>query len=205
MREHPSQRPDPFTNQIMSIIDTIKSLIKGSPDAQAATAKMIEILAAEAIKTGQPDALVAVAAQWENLLEGNSRALAPASVNPSAHLDYTTAATLKPIVIKIMQQAYLGGVIEITNGTLKKALNTYMLANGGWEDADLQDNDPKPGVQPLWWSTLSQALYELRQQGDVSNDARAWRTYQLAPQHLPMLPGTQEPKALATDWEIVGA
>lgn len=186
----------------MSIIDTIKNLIKGSPDAQAATAKMIEILAAEAIKTGQPDALVAVAAQWENLLEGNSRALAPASVSPSAHLDYTTAATLKPLVIKIMQQAYLGGVIEITNGTLKKALNTYMLANGGWKDADLQDNDPKPGVQPLWWATLSQALFELRQQGDVSNDAKAWRTYQLAPQHLPMIEGVREVKSLAS-WEPV--
>ena len=186
----------------MSIIDTIKSLIKGSPDAQAATAKMIEILAAEAIKTGQPDALVAVAAQWENLLEGNSRALAPASVNPSAHLDYTTAATLKPLVIRIMQQAYLGGVVEITNGTLKKALNTYMLTNGGWKDADLQDNDPKPGVQPLWWSTLSQALFELRQQGDVSNDARAWRTYSLAPQHLPMLEGVKAAPSLAS-WEAV--
>ncbi len=197
----------------MSIIDTIKSLIKGSPDAQAATAKMIEILATEAIKTGQPDALVAVAAQWENLLEGNSRALAPASVDPSVHIDYTTAATLKPLVIKIMQQAYLGGVVEITNGTLKKALNTYMLANGGWKDADLQDNDPKPGIQPLWWSTLSCALYELRQQGDVSNDARAWRTYQLAPHHLPTIEGRQEAPALspavdcgdAFGWETVAS
>jgi hypothetical protein len=187
----------------MSIIDTIKSLINGSPDAQAATAKMIEILAAEAIKTGQPDALVAVAAQWENLLEGNSRALAPASVDPSVQIDYTTAATLKPLVIKIMQQAYLGGVVEITNGTLKKALNTYMLANGGWKDADLQDNDPKPGIQPLWWSTLSCALYELRQTGDVSNDAKAWRTYSLAPHHIPLLSGSQPAPSLAPSWEPV--
>jgi hypothetical protein len=187
----------------MSIIDTIKNLIKGSPDAQVATAKMIEILAAEAIKTGQPDALVAVAAQWENLLEGNSRSLSPATVSPSAHLDYTTAATIKPIVIKIMQQAYIGGVVEITNGTLKKALNTYMLANQGWKDADLQDNDPKPGIQPLWWSTLSQALYELRQTGDVSNDPKAWRTYSLAPHHIPLLNGSQAAPSLAPSWEPV--
>ena len=135
-------------------------------------------------------------------LKATAEHLRPQPLAPSAHLDYTSAATMKPIVIKIMQQAYIGGVVEITNGTLKKALNTYMLANGGWTDADLQDNDPKPGVQPLWWSTLSQALYELRQTGDVSNDARAWRTYQLAPQHLPMLNGVKAAPSL-TSWEAV--
>ena len=128
----------------------------------------------------QPDALVAVAAQWEQLLEGGQAQLPSAQHSlPAAHVDFTTAAEMKPLVIKVMQNAYLGGITEVTNGTIKKQLNTYKLANGGWKDADLQDNDPKPGIQPLWWSTLSQALSELRQSGDISNDARAWRTYTL--------------------------
>ena len=189
----------------MSIFDTIKRLIKGSPDAQAATQHMITVLAAEAVKTGNPDALVAVAAQWEQLQEG--RALMPGTEHATTGLpaDYTTAAELKPLVIKVMQNAYIGGITEVTNGTIKKQINTFKLANGGWKDADLQDNDPKPGIQPLWWSTLSQALSELRQSGDISNDSRAWRTYTLAPQHLPMLPGAAEPKSLAGDWEVVAA
>lgn len=190
----------------MSIFDQIKRLIKGSPDAQAATQHMIAVLAEEAVKTGNPDALVAVAAQWEQLLEGGR--LLPAGTEQATSgipLDYTTASELKPLVIKVMQNAYLGGITEVTNGTIKKQINTYKLANGGWKDADLQDNDPKPGIQPLWWSTLSQALSELRQSGDISNDSRAWRTYTLAPQHLPLLPGAVEPKSLAGDWEVVGA
>ena len=190
----------------MSIFDQIKRLIKGSPDAQAATQHMIEVLAGEAVKTGSPDALVAVAAQWEQLLEGG-RALPARSEIATSGLpaNYTTASELKPLVIKVMQNAYIGGITEVTNGTIKKQLNAFKMANGGWKDADLQDSDPKPGIQPLWWSTLSQALSELRQSGDISNDARAWRTYTLAPQHLPMLPGAAEPKSLCADWEVVGA
>ena len=189
----------------MSIFEQIKRLIKGSPDAQAATQHMIQVLAGEAVKTGNPDALVAVAAQWEQLLEGG-RALPSRSEYATTGLpaDYTTAAELKPLVIEVMKNAYIGGISEVTNGTIKKQLNSFKLANGGWKDADLVDNDPKPGIQPLWWSTLSQALSELRQSGDISNDARAWRTYTLAPQHLPMLPGVAEPKSLCGDWEVVG-
>lgn len=187
----------------MSIIDTIKRLINGSPDAQAATQHMIQALALEAVKTGQPDALVAVAAQWEQLMEGSAKAL-PAEVgSPNAIRDYTSAAEMKPLVLKIMQNAYLGGVIEVTNGTIKKQMNTYVMANGGWKDGDLHDNDPAPGLQPLWWQTLSQALSELRQSGDIANDSRAWRTYTLAPQHVPMLPGSVRPKELTGNWEVV--
>lgn len=190
----------------MSIFDTIKRLIKGSPDAQAATQHMIQVLAAEAVKTGNPDALVAVAAQWEQLQEGRALPAARSEAADSGHIfDFTTAAELKPLVIKVMQNAYIGGITEVTNGTIKKQVNTFKLANGGWKDADLQDNDPAPGIQPLWWSTLSQALSELRQSGDISNDARAWRTYTLAPQHLPMLPGAAEPKSLCAGWEEVHA
>jgi hypothetical protein len=187
----------------MSILATIQRLIQGSPDAQAATSRMIEILAAEAIKSGQPDALVAVAAQWENLLEGSTNALMPASATSFATpINFTTAEEMKPVVIEILQQCYLGGVVEVTNGTIKKAINSHVLSNGGWKDGDLQDSDPKPGIQPLWHKTLSQALFEMRQTGDISNDPKAWRTYRLAPQHLPLLPGTQEPRQL-TAWEEV--
>lgn len=187
----------------MTIIDTIRRLINGSPDAKAATSRMIEVLAAEAVKTGNPDALVAVAAQWEQLLEGSVKALPSYSDSGIAHADRTSAADMKPIVIRIMQNAYVGGITEVTNGTIKKQLNTYVLANGGWKDGDLHDNDPAPGIQPLWWATLSQALNEMRQAGDISNDARAWRTYTLAPQHLPLLPGTAVPRELAGEWEVV--
>ena len=126
----------------MSIFEQIKRLIKGSPDAQAATQHMITVLAAEAVKTGNPDALVAVAAQWEQLQEG--RMLPPGSehANSGHTFDFTTAAELKPLVIKVMQNAYIGGITEVTNGMIKKQINTYKLANGGWKDADLQDNDP---------------------------------------------------------------
>lgn len=192
----------------MSIIDTIKQLIKGSPDAQVATQNMISTLAAEAVKTGNPDALVAVAAQWENLMHGSARALPQSHSGPgetaalTAQVNYTTADEMKPIIIRVMQQAYLAGVVEITNGVIKKAMNTYMLANGGWKDGDLQDNNPAPGIQPLWWSTLSSALYELRQTGDVSNDPQAWRTYALAPHNLPQLSAAAEAPALQA-WEPV--
>ena len=189
----------------MSIIDTIKQLIKGSPDAQAATQNMISTLAAEAVKTGNPDALVAVAAQWENLMHGSARAL-PAGDDTavlSAQVNYTTADEMKPIIIRVMQQAYLAGVVEITNGVIKKALNTYMVnQGGGWKDGDLQDNHPAPGIQPLWWSTLSSALFELRQTGDISNDPQAWRTYALAPHNLPQLSAATEVPALQA-WEPV--
>ena len=188
----------------MSIIDTIKQLIKGSPDAQVATQNMISTLASEAVKTGNPDALVAVAAQWENLMHGSARALpaCDATATLSAQVNHTTADEMKPIIIRVMQQAYLAGVVEITNGVIKKAMNTYMLANGGWKDGDLQDNHPAPGIQPLWWSTLSSALYELRQTGDVSNDPQAWRTYALAPHNLPQLSAAAEAPALQA-WEPV--
>ena len=190
----------------MSIIDTIKQLIKGSPDAQVATQNMISTLAAEAVKTGNPDALVAVAAQWENLMHGSARALPDHSNRAIAALptqiSYTTADEMKPIIIRIMQQAYLAGVEEITNGVIKKAMNAHMLANGGWKDGDLQDNSPRPGIQPLWWSTVTNALFELRQTGDISNDPQAWRTYSLAPHHLPQLKAAAETPALQA-WETI--
>lgn len=188
----------------MTIIDTIKRLIKGSPAAEEATRKMIDALATEAIKTGSPDALVAVAAQWEQLLEG--RALAPvteqAALAPSVEI--TSANDMKPVVIRIMQNAYLGGVTEMTNGDIKKAMNRHVMANGGWKDADVVDNHPAPGIQPLWWSTLSQALVEMRKEGDISNDPTAWRTYTLAQHHLPMLNAAEAPTELTSGWEVVG-
>ena len=187
----------------MSIITTIKRLINGSPDAQAATQHMIEVLAVEALKTGQPDALVAVAAQWQDLLDSSNCQSLPPAEQTSSIAEFTTAEQMKPVIIKIMQNAYIGGISEITNGTIKKQLNTYKLANGGWLNGDLQDTDPKPGIQPLWWSTLSQALNELRKAGDISNDPKAWRTYTLAPQHLPMLPGAAPAKQLCESWELV--
>ena len=203
----PSQ-PDPSTNRVMSIIDTIKRLIKGSPEAEEATRRMIDALATEAIKTGSPDALVAVAAHWEPLLEG--RAL-PAATEPKLlpeSISITSANDMKPVVIRIMQNAYLGGVTQMTNGDIKKAMNRHVMGNGGWKDGDLADNDPAPGIQPLWWSTLSRALIEMRKEGDISNDAQAWRTYTLAPHHLPQLPGTAEPAQLGyapePAWEVVG-
>ena len=54
----------------MSIFDTIKRLIKGSPDAQAATQHMITVLAAEAVKTGNPTRWLPLPRQWEQLQEG---------------------------------------------------------------------------------------------------------------------------------------
>lgn len=189
----------------MSILDTIKRLINGSPDAQAATSKMIEVLAAEAIKTGNPDALVAVAAQWEQLLDGSPAAL-PSSDKvclPVSSSNFTSALELQPIVIKIMQNAYLGGVMEVTTGTIQKQLNQYMLAHGGWKDGDLEDVDPRPGIQHRWKKTLSVALKDMRDSGDISNDPRAWKTYVLAPRHLPLLPAGEEPKQLTGQWELV--
>ena len=103
----------------MSIFDTIKRLIKGSPDAQAATQHMITVLAAEAVKTGNPDALVAVAAQWEQLQEGRALPSGYDLATAALPADYTTAAELKPLVIKVMQNAYIGGITEVTTARLK--------------------------------------------------------------------------------------
>lgn len=187
----------------MIIIDQIKRLINGSPDAQAAMQHMITTLAAEAVKTGNPDALVAVAAQWEQLQETSSPMLAQTTATLASVPDFTTASQMSPIVIRIMQQAYMAGVTEITNGTIKKALDQYMQKNGGWRDADLRDNNPAPGIQPLWWSTLSRCLQELKAAGEVSSDPKAWRTYTLAPHNLPpAIAGATEAPSL-NSWEAV--
>ena len=142
----------------MSIIETIKRLITGSDEAQEATKRMIDVLAKEAIKTGNPDALVAVAAQWEQMIEGTPvlQAANPIAALPSA--DSHTPEELIPYVIKIMQQAYLGGVLEVTTGTIQKQLNSYMIANDRWRAGDLEDVDPRPGIQHRWKRTLSMTL-----------------------------------------------
>ena len=70
-----------------------------------------------------------------------------------------------------MQEAYLGGIEQITNGTIKKQLDRVKQATGGWKDGDIEDTDPKPGIQPRWHKTLSLALKEMRQSGEISNDS----------------------------------
>lgn len=188
----------------MTIFNTLKNLFRESEDVRSAAEMMIEAMSKQAIKSGNPEALMHVAQQWELLQDGNP-SLTNVDVTlpalPSA--DYTTAAEMKPVVIKIMQQAYLNGIEQLTNGTIKKQLDRVKQASGGWKDGDLEDTDPKPGIQPRWHKTLSMALFELRQSGEISNDRVNWRTYTLSPHMLPALPAGEEPKQLVGNWEVV--
>ena len=188
----------------MSLFSQISKLFRGSTEVRDAAEMMIEALSKEAIKTGNPEALMAVAQQWELLQDGNP-ALTNVDVTlpalPSA--DHTTANEMKPVVIKIMQEAYIGGITQMTNGDIKKQLDRVKQAAGGWKDGDLEDVDPAPGIQYRWWRTLSVALREMRTAGDVTTDPVNYRTYTLSPAHLPQLPAGQEPKQLVGNWEVV--
>ena len=188
----------------MSFLNTIKNLFRESEDVRSAAEMMIEAMSKEAIKTGNPEALMHVAQQWELLQDGNP-ALASVDVTtpalPSA--DYTSADEMKPVVIKIMQEAYLGGVEQVTNGTIKKQLDRVKAATGGWKDGDMEDMSPRPGIQPRWWTTLSMALKEMRAAGDLITDPINYRTYSLSPRLIPALPAGAEPKQLASTWEVV--
>ena len=160
----------------MTIIDTIKRLIKGSPAAEEATRQMIDALATEAIKTGSPDALVAVAAQWEQLLEGRALAPAPEQAALAPSVAITTANDMKPSSHPNHAKRLPGRRDRDDQRRHQKTMNRHVMANGGWKDGDVVDNDPAPGIQPRW-STLSQALVEMRKEGDISNDAAAWHTH----------------------------
>jgi len=187
----------------MSFLTTIKNLFRDSENVRSAAELMINEMAREAIKTGNPEALMHVAAQWEQLQDGTP-ALASVDVQPALPVaDITTADEMKPVIIEIMQAAYLGGVEQLTNGTIKKQLDRVKQANGGWKDADVEDVSPAPGIQCRWWGTLSQALKEMRHAGEVINDPVNYRTYSLAPHLVPALPAGQEPKQLAGSWEVV--
>lgn len=191
----------------MTFLETIKGLFTKSEDVRSAAELMIEAMAKEAIKSGNPEALMHVAAQWEQLQEGTPALVSvdvhTAAALPAATEDITTADEMKPVVIKIMQEAYLGGVDQMTNGTIKKQLDRVKQANGGWKNGDMEDVDPRPGIQPRWWKTLSVALKEMKDAGDVASDPINYRTYQLSPRHIPMLPAGAEPKQLASSWEMV--
>jgi len=197
----------------MTILTTLRTLINGSPTAQKATQDLIQILAREAIDSGNPGQLIAVAAQWEEMLEGrstllefsqNSQRALPASVE----VDYTTADQLRPIVIEVMQSAYANGVTEMTTGSIQKGVDRVQQHRGAWTDADLEDVDPRPGIQHRWKRTLSQALRNMRDSGDIRNDPQAYYTYTLCPKNIPpQLRAAEESYSVEKttgSWEVVG-
>ena len=84
----------------------------------------------------------------------------------------TTTARLKPFMIKVMENAYIGGITEVTNA-IKKQINTF-VANGGWKDADLRTT-----IRAIRHPTVvvgTRKRVELRRRA-TSNDSCAWRTY----------------------------
>ena len=153
------------------------------------------------------------AAQWDEMLEGRS-ALLESSQNTqralpaSVQVDYTTSDQLRPIVIEVMQSAYANGVTEMTTGSIQKGVNRVQEHRGAWTDTDLEDVDPRPGIQHRWKRTLSQALKEMRDSGDIRNDRQAYKTYTLCPKNIPpQLKAAEENYAaqLKLDsWEVVG-
>ena len=189
----------------MSFLQTVKNLFQKSEDVRTAAELMINAMAAEAIKSGDPEQLMHVAHQWEQLQEGTATLASAGTSAPLAlpSADVTAPDEMKPVIIRIMQEAYLGGVDEMTNGTIKKQLDRIKQASGGWKDGDVEDCSPAPGIQPLWWKTLSVALREMRSAGEVTNGAENWRTYRLAPHLVPALPAGEEPKQLVSSWECV--
>jgi hypothetical protein len=192
----------------MSILSIIRDLIKGSPDAENATTRLIDVLASEAIKTGDPDALVAVAAQWQELLEGRIvRQALPAAAGStpgSFARTLTPPDALRTHVLEVMSTAWLNGIEEVTTGVIQKGVDRLVRANGGWTDADLEDVSPNPGIQHRWRLTLSTCLKDMRLAGEVRNDPRATKTYTLTPRMRPALPAAPERPALEPSWEVLG-
>lgn len=190
----------------MTILSTIRDLIKGSPDAETATRHLMEVLAREAIKTGDPDALVSVASQWQELLEGRPvrHALPPVELPGfcSPH-PLTPPEALRDHVLEVMRAAWLGGYAEVTTGTIQKGVDRLVRTNGGWTDADLEDVSDRPGIQHRWKVTLSNCLRDMRQAGEVRNDAKAWKTYTLTPHMRPALPASPALMELEPSWEVV--
>lgn len=190
----------------MSILSTIRDLIKGSPDAETATRHLMEVLAREAIKTGDPDALVSVAAQWQELLEGHPAGLAlPAAAHqPISSARITTPPEdLRDHVLSVMGDAYLSGINEVTTGVIQKGVDRLMRSGPGWTDADLEDISDRPGIQHRWKSTLSTCLRDMRQTGEIRNDTKAWKTYMLSPHMRPALPEAPACQMLEPTWDLV--
>jgi hypothetical protein len=190
----------------MTILSTIRDLIKGSPDAETATRHLMEVLAREAIKTGDPDALVSVAAQWQELLEGRpGRPALPAVELPGfcATRALTPPEALRDHVLEVMRAAWLSGIAELTTGVIQKGVDRLVRTHGGWTDADMEDVSDRPGIQHRWKSTLSICLRDMRQAGEVRNDAKAWKTYTLAPYMRPALPAAPVRAELEPSWEPI--
>ena len=197
----------------MTILNALRTLINGSPTAQKATQDLIQVLAKEAIASGKPDQLIAVAAQWDEMLEGRSTLLessqnAQRALPASVQVDYTTSDQLRPIVIEVMQSAYANGVTEMTTRSIQKGVNRIQEHRNAWTDADLEDVDTRPGIQHRWKRTLSQALKEMRDSGDIRNDRQACKTYTLCPKNIPpQLKAAEENYASQlklNSWEVVG-
>ena len=83
----------------MSFLTQIKNLFHQSADVRSAAELMIEAMAKEAIKTGSPEALMAVANQWEQLQDGTP-ALATVETNAALAVPSTSCTTsdhMKPV------------------------------------------------------------------------------------------------------------
>jgi hypothetical protein len=201
----------------MSILDTIRGLIKGSSDAETATSNLMQVLAREAIKTGNPEALIAVAAQWEEMLEGRSAirqgvlpmALPEPTVFPA--LVSTPPEALRDYVIKVMQSAYLGGCEEITTGDIQKGVDRLVRSGPGWTDADLEDlsegaqRQCERNIRQIRWKvSLSTCMQTMRRAGDIRNaDIGRSKTYVLSKHLRPALPPAAVPLQLEPTWEPV--
>jgi hypothetical protein len=193
----------------MSILDTLRRLVTGSETAQAATQTYIRILAEEAIKSGDPAILVAVAAQWESMQEGRQlmgTATPAALPSMASGIQYTKPQEMRPLVILILQDAYLAGFPEVTTGGIQKQLEARMSAEGGWKCGDMEDVDRGSKVRLRWKQTLSACLMEMRHSGDIENDPAQYKTYRLAQHLCPQLPAQAELIALPLpdeEWAVV--
>jgi hypothetical protein len=188
----------------MSILSTIRDLIKGSPDAETATTTFMEVLAREAIRSGDPDALAAVAAQWQELLEGQSaRQLAVPATVASGVRTLTPPDALRGHVLEVMGAAWLSGISEVTTGVIQKGVDRRVRESGSWADVDLEEVKGPSGIHVRWKSALSICLQNMRQSGDIKNDSRAWKTYTLAPHMRPKLNAAPARIQLEPAWEVV--
>lgn len=193
----------------MTILTTIRDLIKGCPDAETATRNLIEVLAREAIKTGDPSALVSVAAQWQEMLEGRKALPSFPSGKPvlpessGEEVLITSVAQLRDYVLDVMCSAWLSGVTEVTSLNIQRGVDSRVRANEGWHDADLAATGS--WNQPRWKSNLSNCLKHMRSLGEIHNDPQAIKTYTLSPHLRPELPPAPARIQLEPTWELVDA
>ena len=171
----------------LGILTALLRLLPQKPSA----ASLIEALAIDAIRSGDPAALLAVAHRWQ-LMEGSCPAPAPAPAIPAAAPEPTTGClTLEEMrehVLTVMRGHAEAGKRSSSIYDIQKGIDRLIRSGPGWAAEDLQDlnegmlNPHGRHVEHVRWKRmLTTCMMEMRRAGEVRNPSRKQiKTYVLA-------------------------